>query len=223
MGAARVLEATTWTHAATDVAARRPSWLAPAPSRSVSMAPRRLSIVPCAPDADAEAEAKADATARAKAEELGNELGRRDETIAALRTELDALRETAASLAASLATVRKHVLESSEGELVGLAMTIAKRVVGDSLIADPSQITRWAKDAIASLPARETMVVAISSDLAASIDATAWAHATNGEHRLEVDATLPAGSCEVRTSEATVEVSAGARLDAVGEAIGVDP
>ena len=220
MGAARNLEATTWTQPAAGVAPRRPSWLAPASTRRVSVPPRRLSIVPRPPEADADADANAEA--QAKADELANELALRDETMAAMREENDALRATAASLAASLATVRKHVLESSEGELVGLAMAIAKRVVGDALIADPSQITAWAKEAIASLPARETMVVAISSDLAASVDASAWTQATCGEHRLEVDATLPAGTCEVRTAEATVEVSAAARLGAVGEAIGVD-
>ena len=81
--------------------------------------------------------------------------------------------------------MRRRVLEASENELVKLALVIAERVVSDAVAADPSVLAKWAKEAIALLPAKESIVVAISPDLAECVPEGAWAIATEGEHRLE--------------------------------------
>jgi flagellar biosynthesis/type III secretory pathway protein FliH len=112
------------------------------------------------------------------------------------------------------------VLEASEGELVKLALAIAERVIGLELTTNPEQLVSWAKEAIATLPAREQLVVALSSDLADVLPKSAWVNVTNDRHTLEVDHRLPPGTCEVRTSATSVEVSAAARLEAVSETIG---
>lgn len=234
MGAARVLEAASWTQAQLGLVTRRPSWLAPAqpaaapgqvgqtakgpestrsPARPSAMPRPRLTSMP--PPASTGTRATSEALAVAQAE-----LAQREQELAAMNEELEALRNTSADLAASLATARRRLLEASEGELVKLALGIASRVVGEELASDPTRIVTWAREAIASLPARESMVVAIAKDLAERVPEDAWATATEGAHRLEIDPSLPPGTCEVRAGAATVEVSAAARLDAIGEAIG---
>lgn len=219
MGAARVAE---WTRPSDAVCARKPSWLAPPPSRAPDSRPR-LSVVP-APRLASVAPPPSGSAVNAAAPPLAMaprwELDEREETIRQLSAELASLRATAAGLAATLATAQKRMLEASEGELVKLALVIAERVVGMATNADPALIAGWARDAIASLPGREIMVVAISSDLAASVPESTWAVARDGMHRLEVDKTLPPATCEIRAGLASVEVSAAARLAAVGEAIG---
>jgi len=219
MGAARVAE---WTRPSDAICARKPSWLAPPPSKSPDSRPRlsvvpapRLASVPPPPSGSVvnDAAPPIPMAPRWEVEE-------RDATIRELSDELASLRSAAAGLAATLATAQKRMREASEGELVKLALAIAERVVGSATAADPALIAGWARDAIAILPSREVMVVAISSDLAASVPESTWAIATEGMHRLEVDKTLPPATCEIRAGVASVEVSAAARMAAVGEAIG---
>jgi flagellar biosynthesis/type III secretory pathway protein FliH len=218
VGAARVME---WTRPSDAICARKPSWLAPPPSKAPESRPR-LSVVPAPRLASVAPPPSGPVVNEAAPISMAPrwELEERDETIRELNAELETLRATAAGLAATLATAEKRMLEASEGELVKLAIVIAERVVGIATAADPALIAGWARDAIAALPAREVMVVAISSDLAASVPESTWAIATDGMHRLEVDKTLPPATCEIRAGVASVEVSAAARMAAVGEAIG---
>jgi len=221
--AARVLDAATWTQTQVGLVARRPSWLAPAAnaaapistrSTTPSVAPRaRLTSIP--PPSRA-----AGSTAEAEIVGLQAEIQRRDEELTIALAELESLRHTTAELASAVATTRRRVLEASESELVKLALEIATRVVGHGLEADPSLIVSWAREAVATMPARDGLVVVISPDVAARVPEADWALATGGAHRLEVDPQLPPGSCELRSGAGVIEVGAVARLAAVGEAIG---
>lgn len=217
MGAARVLE---WTQPRSALVLRRPSWLAPA--ANVTEPRPRLSVLPAgrlasvAPPASGAGVSEVVATPPLSSHDDVE----RDELIRTMGLELETLRRTVAELAATLAIARRRMLEASEGELVKLALVIAERVVGVAIAADQSAIAIWARDAIATLPPRDEMVVAISSDLADSVPESVWAIATNGQHRLEVDPALAPATCEVRAGVASIEVSAGARIAAVGEAIG---
>ena len=215
MGAAPVIE---WMQPSECLAARRPSWLSPKPSE-----PRpRLSMVPASRLASVAPPASgAGASGVASPTALSDDGGDpREEMIRTMGLELETLRRTAAELAATLATARRHLLEASEGELVKLALVIAARVVGAAVASDPALIAGWARDAIATLPPRDAMVVAISSDLADHVPESAWAAALSGAHRLEMDPALAPATCEVRAGVASIEVSAVARIAAVGEAIG---
>ena len=215
MGAAPVIE---WMQPSECLAARRPSWLSakpsePRPRLSMVPGPRLASVAPPASSAGASGVA----TPPPLSDDEGDV---RDEMIRTMGLELATLRRTAAELAATLATARRHLLEASEGELVKLALVIAARVVGAAIATDPALIAAWARDAIATLPARDKVVVAISSDLADHVPESAWAVALSDTHRLEIDPALAPATCEVRAGVASIEVSAVARIAAVGEAIG---
>ena len=222
MAAVRVL---AWMHPAGSIAPlRRPSWMAPPAPIAAPISTRpRLSIVPSvkSPSIAPPPASKPRPSERPAPDSMRiRERAAHEETVRALHAEIDTLRGTTAQLAQTLATMRRHVLEASEGELVKLALVIAQRVVGLELTANPEQLVTWAKEAIATLPAHEQLVVAISTDLADELPKSAWANITSDRHTLEVDHRLPPGTCEVRTSATSVEVSAAARMEAVSETIG---
>jgi len=222
MAVVRVL---AWMHPAGNVSTlRRPSWLAPpAPGPAPISTRPRLSVVPSmkSPSIAPPPASKPRPSDRPAPDSMRTrERAAHEETVRALNEEIETLRRTTAQLAQTLATTRRHVLEASEGELVKLALVIAERVVGLELTANPEQIVAWAKEAIATLPAREQLVVAISTDLADELPKSAWMNVTNDRHALEVDHRLPPGTCEIRTSATSIEVSASARMEAVSETIG---
>ncbi len=223
MPAVRVL---AWMHPAGGLTPlRRPSWLAPAapPPPPVSTRPR-LSVVPgmmkMATIAPPPASKPRPSERPSPDSMMVRERAAHEERVRGLHDEIETLRKTTAELAQTLATLRRHVLEASEGELVKLALGIAERVVAQELAANPELIVAWAKEAIALLPARETLVVAISTDLADELPKSAWTNLTNDRHTLEVDHALPPGTCEVRTAATSATVSAAARMAAVSETIG---
>ncbi len=239
MGPSRGHGGATWMQPSLGGIARRPSWLAPPAAvepvvrLSCPPRPRRTSLLPPAFAGGARGAnerrmsdpggLRGEAGEPRSTQDLIEEVERRDEAIRAMTVELAALRATAGELAGALATTRRRLLEASEGELVRLALDIAARVVGQQIDADPSQIVGWARDALATLPARETMIVAIAPDLAELVPDGTWAAAIAGAHRIEIDPSLPPATCEIRAGSASIEVSATARLAAVGEAIGAIP
>lgn len=221
MSAVRVMD---WMHpAGNGTSLRRPSWLAPALAPAPISTRPKLSVVPSAKVTTISpppASRPRPSDRPSPDSMMLRERAAHEDRVRALNEELDALRATTAQLAQTLATTRRHLLEASEGELVKLALLIAQRVVGQELAANPELITAWAKDAIAALPAREALVVAISTDLADELPKSMWTNVTGDRHTLEVDHLLPPGTCEVRASATSVEVSATTRMAAVSETIG---
>lgn len=235
----RVANGPSWMQPGLGTVSRRPSWLAPAPAKLPSPEPPPPSIRPSVPPRSrmpsvvppsmsqptlliADNDIGPDGPRSTSVAQLfsAEEVAQRDATILELTSELERLRDTAAHLSVSLATERRRVLEASQGELVQLALRIAAKVVGEELEHDAGRIAQWAREAISTLPAKETLVVAISADLAERISDDQWDYATQGTHKVEIDPSLPSGTCELRTGVTSVEVSAAARLAAVGEAIG---
>ena len=140
--------------------------------------------------------------------------------LAQLAEENAALREQVAEMAATMARLRREVLSASEAELVELALTIARRVVGRELTTDPGLIVLWARDAVERLAAKDDVVIAVARDVRASVGADSWA--TLGvEHRVQTDHQLASGIIEVRAPEGTVSTGADARLCAIAEALGI--
>ncbi|MDB4947098.1 MAG: hypothetical protein JWP97_6632 [Labilithrix sp.] len=210
-----------WSVASSKAAVQRPSWATPANAPAPRSEGRpQLKVLPSVKPPPPSVSRPPEAYVVEAAAPPSRVVREHAEAIAALTAEVDVLKATAADLAAQLATTRRRILEASEGELVKLAIAIAGRVVGEAVAADPALIVGWANEAIAMLPPREAIVVAMSPDLAAAVPVDTWTIATEGEHRLEVDRTLPRGTCEVRAKATSIEVSAGARMAAVGEAIG---
>jgi hypothetical protein len=129
--------------------------------------------------------------------------------VAALRASLDA-----ALAAASKA--RQDILEASERDLVDLALVIASRVVGRELRTDPTLVSAWVREGVASLVAEDDVSVTVSPDVAGSLG-----EGTGAGYRLTVDASLGPLSCVVRGRYGRVDVGAEARLRLLAEALGV--
>lgn len=129
--------------------------------------------------------------------------------VAALRASLDA-----ALAAASKA--RQDILESSERDLVDLALMVASRVVGRELRTDPTLVSAWVREGVAGLVAEDDVSVTVSPDVAGSLGEGAGLG-----YRLAVDPSLRPLSCVVRGRYGRVDVGAEARLRLLAEALGV--
>lgn len=140
--------------------------------------------------------------------------------IASLREENASLHEHVAAGAARMARLRREVLESSEPELVRLAVAVAERVVGRELALDPALVVSWARDAIQALAAKDEVVIAIARDVAQGVPAEAWS-AIDTKHKVHADPTLAPGTVEVRAAEGAIAAGGEARLEAVAHALGV--
>jgi flagellar biosynthesis/type III secretory pathway protein FliH len=140
--------------------------------------------------------------------------------VAQLTEEKSALEDRLARAVSRMATLRRDVMQSSETELVKLAVAIAERVVGRELAADPALVVAWAKEAIQALGAGDEVVIAIASDVAEATPAEAWRGLAEGL-QVKTDAALPDGAVEVRSPLGRVAAGATARLGAVGRAMGV--
>ena len=138
-----------------------------------------------------------------------------------LADEVDTLREEIARLALELGSVRARILEDCEPEIVRLALTVATRVVGRELAADPSLVVGWIREGLTALPGREAPVVAVAPDIAAALPLES-ALADLGAPNVVVDASLRPGSCELREASSLVAVGAEERLAAVADALGVE-
>ncbi len=206
--------------------ARKPSWIARRMSTTppIPTAPLRPSI-PAAgsesPDAAArEGEAAGAAPALQPPPPPAVDLAT-SMALAQLADENAALRAQITEMAATMARLQRDVLESSEGELVKLALAIAERVVGRELASDPGLVASWAREAIEALAAKDGVVIAVARDVRDGVPADAW-DAVGVEHRIQSDPQLPPGAVEVRTAEGTVAAGADARLEAVALALGVE-
>lgn len=128
--------------------------------------------------------------------------------VVALRASLDA------ALAAS-SKARQEILESSERDLVDLALVVAARVVGRELRTDPNLIAGWVREGVAGLVAEDDVTVTVSPDVAEALGAGAGVG-----YRLVVDVTLAPLSCVVRGRYGKVDVGAETRLRLLAEALG---
>jgi flagellar assembly protein FliH len=137
-----------------------------------------------------------------------------------LREENASLQGRIADMAVTMSRLRRDVLEASEPELVQLALSIAERVVGRELAADPSLLVAWAREAVQALAAKDEVVIALARDVASQVPAKAW-KGTGLEERVQIDPELGPGSIEVRVPEAVVAAGATARLTSVAQALGV--
>jgi hypothetical protein len=134
-----------------------------------------------------------------------------------LEGEVAKLEAEVARLSGALASVRAKILEESEPEMVALSLSIARRIVGQELSADPSLIGAWITEGLAALPKKDDLTVALAPDLASTVERLGIE-----AHRILVDASLHPGTCELRQGSTTIEIGKDARLAAVADALGVD-
>lgn len=184
----------------------------PEPGGDDGTAGAAVNSVPAAPAFSAETEAlhAAEAALRASDGVLAQVRGE----LTAARTEhaaaLAKLEEDAAALRSAVTTMR----DEAEGELVKLALAVAERVVGRELTTAPALVVQWVREAIAGSALGDHFELALSTELASTLDGEAWgdlaAHVTT-------DPALEPGTCEVRDDGKMITVDADTRLDLVGE------
>ena len=135
-----------------------------------------------------------------------------------LEADVAALREEVARLGVELASARARILEECEPEIVRLAMTVATRVVGRELEADPSLVLGWVQEGLAVLPGKDAPVLAVAPDIASAISLEDQAAIRS----VVVDASLRPGTCELREGSSVVEIGADERLAAFSDALGIE-
>ncbi|MFO0738523.1 MAG: FliH/SctL family protein [Labilithrix sp.] len=102
--------------------------------------------------------------------------------------------------------MKARVMEESEPAIVALALAIAKRVVGREVAADPQVVHAWIREAQGLMPSGS---VYVASDI-------------EGVESAQIDATLAAGTAEVRDDGSVIVVGTDARMAAMADALGVD-
>lgn len=132
-----------------------------------------------------------------------------------LRAELAALQAQLLTTADAMTQLRRHILEESEPQLVALACAIGERIAGRELRADPQLVVAWAREAVEQLASDGSVVVAVASDIAATLEDAAWSPVRSASVTIETDAALAAGSCEVRRASSSTDVSLASRAEAV--------
>jgi hypothetical protein len=124
-----------------------------------------------------------------------------------------------------LAGERGRIFARAEGQLVELAVAIARRVIGRELTVDPSLLAGLAAEGIDALGPKERLVVRLGEfDDDSSIE-TIRARLTARAPQCQVlhDPTLSRGSCVVETEYGSVDESLEARLASVVEALRSPP
>lgn len=138
-----------------------------------------------------------------------------------LENEVAILKNEIARLTEQLAGARAQALADSESDLVKLAVTVAGRIVGREVEADPYLLLGWIREGLQLLQG-DDVTVALASDVAEHLGAEEILSEVPKVKRVVVDASLRAGAVEVREGNGTIEVDASARLDAMSDALGVD-
>ncbi|HVU05610.1 MAG TPA: FliH/SctL family protein [Polyangiaceae bacterium] len=123
----------------------------------------------------------------------------------------------------ALARAREIVLKDSAEEVVELAITIARRVIGRELATDPSVVERLVREGLASLGQHDRVTVRLGR--AFSHAGTAIERAlTASEERVEIvlDASLEEYGCVIETELGRVDESIESRLSALLSALESD-
>ena len=227
MGAARKVSPAPWTRPGAPRVSGRPSWIGIPRVSAAAIAPVRApSVPPPSEGRPVSASVRPPSIAPSLVPITRPSVPAPSPLIQSTReleleSEVAALRQEVARLAAELSSVRSRVLEESEPEIVRLAITVAERVVGRELASDPSLVLDWIRQGLTALPGREEIVVAVATDIAAHLPLEVIADAAAGR-RVIVDASLRPGSCEVREGASCVPAGHQDRLAAITDALGMD-
>lgn len=136
--------------------------------------------------------------------------------LAALVANLKAL---VASAEHQVLELRREALETTERDLVRLALAIATRVVSREIEIDPTLVTAWAKEGIEALGAHDRVTIALSPEVVEALEARGERAAMAELGDLVSDPRLGRSDCEVRGKFGRVDESMKARLDAVVAAL----
>lgn len=141
----------------------------------------------------------------------------------ALRQEAAAVRGVLEQLAAIMNDNRQQLLAQAEGDLLLLALDIAKRLVGRELSVDPEAVRPIAIEAIGLVTERSGVTVRVNPDdykvMEESIPDLKAIFPDLGAVTIEADASIERGGIMAATREAEVDMRLATRLAAFEEAI----
>lgn len=133
------------------------------------------------------------------------------------------LAEGLESMRRAVLEARREILESSEQELVRLALVIAEKVVGRELTLDAEAVAAWAREGIDVLGSADDATCIVSPKVADVLMSTdRWKHGLTAVPEVIVDARLSGFRCDVRGKFGRVETGVRERLAAVAEALGTE-
>lgn len=144
------------------------------------------------------------------------------EAVAVLEERIEALTRGLEAARASVADARREALESSEREIVKLALAVAERVIGRAFEHDPSVVGEWVKEGIAALSQEDSVRVAVSPRVGEILQASSCFAGLEAQPDLVVDPRFDNAHCEIRGKYGRVDAGLEARLDAVASALGVE-
>ena len=131
---------------------------------------------------------------------------------AAAQNELRPLVERFARTIDELAAMRPRLREQAEGDLVRLAVAIARRVVRRELTIDPQAITGLVKAALEQLSAGERIRVRVHPDDEAAVRSCLVAVGRAASVEVSGDAALERGSAILETERGNLDASAETQL-----------
>lgn len=131
---------------------------------------------------------------------------------AAAQNELRPLVERFARTIDELAAMRPRLREQAEGDLVRLAVAIARRVVRRELTIDPQAITGLVKAALEQLSAGERIRVRVHPEDEAAVRSCLAAVGRAASVEVSGDATLERGSAILETERGNLDASAETQL-----------
>lgn len=161
------------------------------------------------------------ALAQARVEEIESEARRagHDDGVDSGRTAVEAeMAEMLAALHELISSARKErhtIIDSAEGELVSLAMTIAERVVHQHIDADPSVVLENVRSALTRLVTREVVTLRVHpADLALIREHRDSLVSSNDVERLRVieDQRVDRGGVVLETESGTLDAKIGTQL-----------
>ena len=131
------------------------------------------------------------------------------------------IQEALDSMRKSLLESRRELLESSETELVKLAVAIAEKVVGRELHMDPAVVGHWAREGIEALGALDDAACIVFSRVAEVLmSSDRWKSGMSNVPEVIVDQRLDGFACEIRARYGRVDMSVTSRIGAAAEALG---
>jgi len=173
--------------------------------------------------AAARAEAARDAAAIKEAARREGYADGRRAALAEAAAEAESIRQKARAVLEQAREIRREMLTSLEGEMVGLAREMAERIVAAQLTLDPAAVLSIAREALETARAREDVLLLVNPADAEVVHR----HRAELEHALPpgavlqviADEAVAAGGCLVEAGDGRVEASLVARWRALDRAL----
>lgn len=154
----------------------------------------------------------------------GQQTGYREGHEAGYRDGLEQARAEAQKLG-HMVEALEHAFEQLDAqiteELMGLALAIARKMVGDTLATQPQAIADTVRRALQELPQRSA-IIRLHPDDAAQVRELLGDSLAHGAHRMIEDDTLTSGGCVLEAGDTRVDATVQTRWRRIVESLGRD-